>query len=92
MALELVPPVPTDKGVVATELAEGLQAVCYLGDDLGDVPAFEALSRLSATGVATVSVAVRSAETPTEVLAHADHAVDGPDGALQFLQYLATPP
>ncbi len=91
MAVELVPPVATDKGVVVTQMAAGLEAVCYLGDDLGDLPAFWALSRLSAIGVTTVSVAVHSAETPAEVLAHADLVVEGPEGALEFLQHQIGP-
>ncbi len=46
MSWELRPPVPTDKGTVVTELAAGLAAVCFVGDDTGDLPAFEALRRL----------------------------------------------
>jgi trehalose 6-phosphate phosphatase len=88
MALELVPPVDRDKGRVVTELADGLRAVCYLGDDLGDLPAFDALSRLAATGVATLTVAVRSNESPAPLLAQADVIVEGPAGALAFLQQL----
>lgn len=88
MALELVPPVDSDKGRVVTELADGLRAVCYLGDDLGDLPAFDALTRLAATGLATLAVAVRSSESPAALLAQADVIVDGPEGALAFLQQL----
>jgi trehalose 6-phosphate phosphatase len=88
MAVELVPPVETDKGRVVHELAVGLRAVCYLGDDLGDLPAFDALAQLAATGVATVAVAVRSAESPVALLDAADVVVDGPHGALAFLREL----
>ncbi|HEX3425945.1 MAG TPA: trehalose-phosphatase [Acidimicrobiales bacterium] len=87
-AVELVPPVATDKGRVVAELARGLTAVCYLGDDLGDVPAFVALHRLAASGVSTLAVAVRSSETPPELLAQADATVDGPPGALALLRRL----
>jgi trehalose 6-phosphate phosphatase len=86
MSLELVPPVESDKGVVVAGLVQGLTAVCYLGDDVGDLPAFAALSRLRATGVTTLSVAVRSGETPPALLDKADVAVDGPDGALALLR------
>ncbi len=89
MAVELVPPIAMDKGSVVARLAQGLGAVCYLGDDLGDLPAFEALARLATTGVSAVSVAVRGAESPPELLARADLVVDGPEGALALLQQLA---
>ena len=39
-AWELRPPVPTDKGTVVAGLAAGLRAVCFVGDDTGDLPAF----------------------------------------------------
>ena len=38
MSWELRPPVPTDKGTVVAELAAGLAAVCFVGDDTGDLP------------------------------------------------------
>lgn len=89
-AVELVPPVATDKGRVVTDLAQGLTAVCYLGDDLGDLPAFGALHHLAASGVSTLAVAVRSPESPPELLAQADAAVEGPQGALGLLQRLTS--
>lgn len=93
MTVELLPPVPADKGRVVTELAAGLAAVCYLGDDLGDLAAFAALRELAADSVATLSVAVRSAESPAAVLEQADVVVDGPEGALAWLgQLIPEPP
>ena len=89
MARELLPPVDTDKGAVVTELAQGLRAVCYLGDDVADLAAFAALFRLASQGVATVSVAVRSPEVPSELVDQADMVVEGPEGALEFLTHLA---
>jgi len=94
MSIELRPPVSTDKGTVVARLARGLSAVCYLGDDIGDLPAFEVLSDLRRHGVHTLSVAVRSAsgsadETPPAVLAAADVVVEGPEGALSLLWELA---
>lgn len=91
MSRELVPPVETDKGVVVADLAAGvpgLKALCYLGDDVGDIPAFDALTRLAAGGVATLAVAVRSLESPPGLLARADLVVDGPRGALALLHDL----
>ena len=50
MSIELHPPVATDKGAVVMGLAEGLDNVCFLGDDVGDLPAFAALDRLRDEG------------------------------------------
>ncbi len=86
---ELRPPVSTDKGTVVVALAAGLGAVCFAGDDTGDLPAFSALGRLRAQGVETLGVAVGGPETPSEVLDAADLVVDGPDGVLDLLEVLA---
>ena len=57
-SIELHPPVKVDKGTVV-ELAVGdLEAACFLGDDVGDLPAFAALERLRDRGVHTVKVGV----------------------------------
>jgi trehalose 6-phosphate phosphatase len=86
---ELRPPVPTDKGTVVAELASGLEAVCFVGDDTGDLPAFAALHRLRTEGVVTLAVAAAGPETPTPVLQGADLVVDGPAGVLTLLEALA---
>jgi len=89
MSVELRPPLATDKGTVVSALAAGLDRVCFLGDDRGDLPAFAALSVLAGAGVETLAVAVDSEETPPELLAAADAVVDGPDGARALLAALA---
>jgi trehalose 6-phosphate phosphatase len=89
MSVELRPPVPTDKGTVVAELAAGLDAVCFVGDDMGDLPAFSQLARLRTVGVATLAVAVAADETPPQVLAAADLTVDGPPGVARLLDSLA---
>jgi trehalose 6-phosphate phosphatase len=89
MSVELRPPVEADKGSVVAELAAGLDAVCFLGDDRGDLPAFAALANLAAAGVQTLAVAVSSEEAPPELLAAADVVVEGPEGALALLRALA---
>lgn len=90
MSEELRPPIPVDKGTVVADLASGLDAVCFLGDDRGDLPAFAALKKLEATmpGFTAVTVAVRSTEAPPELLDGADLVVDGPQGALALLRSL----
>jgi trehalose 6-phosphate phosphatase len=92
MSVELRPPVGGDKGTVVAELAEGLSAVCYIGDDIGDVPAFVKLRSLRSRSVATLAVAVESVEegeTPSALTRAADVVVEGPQGVLEFLRSLA---
>ena len=86
-SVELRPPVAVDKGTTAGALiAEaGLEAAGACGDDAGDLPAFAAVARLPRF----VRVAVRSDEAPPELLAAADVVVDGPEGLLAVLRYLA---
>lgn len=91
MSVELHPPIPTDKGTALEALTEGLSAVCYVGDDEGDLPAFDALDRLAGRSdvpVHTVRVAVASDEAPTQLLARADLVVAGPEAVLGFLRSL----
>ncbi|MEO6121413.1 MAG: trehalose-phosphatase [Acidimicrobiales bacterium] len=89
MSEELRPPVAVDKGTVVSEVGAGMAAVCFVGDDLGDLPAFAALDTLSATaGVICVKVAVASSEVPAALLEGADLVVDGPGGALELLTSL----
>ena len=87
-SVELHPPVEADKGTVLGAVAAGLQRVCFLGDDIGDLPAFTALDRLRGAGTETVKVGVVGSETPPEVLAAADLTVEGPAGALSLLRSL----
>lgn len=88
MSLELHPPLAVDKGTVVEARAAGMTAACYIGDDRGDLPAFAALDRLAAAGLATVKVAVRTPDASPELLAQADERVDGPAGAVAFLRDL----
>jgi trehalose 6-phosphate phosphatase len=88
-SFELHPPVAVDKGTVVDELTAGRAAACYVGDDVGDLAAFDGLDRLVARGGAAVRVAVRTEEVSSELLERADVVVDGPDGALALLRMLA---
>jgi trehalose 6-phosphate phosphatase len=90
LSVELRPPVEIDKGTTVGRLVEGCSAACYLGDDLGDLPAFAALARLaSEDGLAAVSVAVVDQESAPEVAEAADAVVSGPGEALTLLRWLA---
>ncbi len=87
-AVEVHPPEAPDKGVVVEDLAGGCDAACFLGDDIGDLPAFTALDRLAEKGVAVVKVAVETEDTAAELRARADVVVDGPAGAVAWLRSL----
>lgn len=88
-SIELRPPLDIDKGTIVRELTAGCRAACFLGDDLGDLPAFAALARRAhEDGTNVVGVAVRDAETASEVVAAADLVVDGPEGARAVLSWL----
>lgn len=85
---EIHPPIHRDKGTALVELAEDLDPVAYVGDDLGDLPAFDGLDELAHHGVATVRIAVSSEEAPPILLSRADHVVDGPAGVQALLEDL----
>lgn len=87
-SVELHPPIPVDKGTVVEGLVDGHAGVCFFGDDVGDLRAFDALDRLAARGVCSVRVAVSSAEAPPELLERADVVVDGPAEAVALLDTL----
>src|SRR3546814_12844712 len=82
MSRELHPPLSYDKGSAVEELVAGLDAACFMGDDVGDLPAFAALDRLAERGVATLKVAVTTSESVKAMVERADLLVDGPQGAL----------
>jgi trehalose 6-phosphate phosphatase len=88
MSLELHPPVAVDKGTVVEELVGDLGLACYVGDDVGDLAAFDGLDRLAARGCTTLRVAVTTTESAPALLARADLQVPGPEGALELLRAL----
>jgi trehalose 6-phosphate phosphatase len=91
MSYELRPPLERDKGTVLAAAAEGCRQVCFLGDDRGDLSAFDALDRLAAAGATVVRIGVASPEAPAEILERADVTVDGPEGSLSVLRALLDP-
>jgi trehalose 6-phosphate phosphatase len=91
--LEVRPPVALNKGRGVQRLLEGtaITSAAYVGDDMTDLDAFEALRRLAGEGrlEKTLCVGVRSDETPAELEAQADVLVDGPVGVRTLLSALA---
>jgi trehalose 6-phosphate phosphatase len=88
-SVELHPPLAVDKGTSVLALSEGCDVVAYLGDDLGDLPAFAALDQLAAGGVTTCKVAIASDELHADVARAADLVLDGPHAVLAALEPLA---
>ena len=90
MVIEVKPPVDFSKADVVRRLANEheVRAAAFLGDDIGDLSAFDALDELDARGVATVRVGVRSHESPPELLDRADEVVDGPEAAVDWMRSL----
>lgn len=83
-------PAGVDKGAALEGYVAEREAtsVLYIGDDLGDLPAFAAIERMRRAGIA--GVAVCSASDEVDVVAErADLVVDGPPGVVAFLTRLA---
>jgi len=87
---ELRPAVHDDKGDAVRRVVSdsGARSLVVVGDDLGDLPAFAAATRLAGEGLYVLRVAVRSDEAPAPLLEQADHVVDGPSGVRDFLDLL----
>jgi trehalose 6-phosphate phosphatase len=73
-----VRPKGADKGWAISHLAQRLEpsAIVFAGDDLGDVPAWEALRSLSGT-MPTLAVGVASSELDRAAMAACDLVLDG---------------
>ncbi len=88
MSEELHPPVSVDKGTVVRDLVGDLGTIAYVGDDVGDRPAFDALDALRAEGRTTVKVVVDSAELDPGLRADADVVLADPPAVLDLLRAL----
>lgn len=91
MAFELRPPVDVSKGSVVLRRSRELDlgTIAFVGDDIVDLAAFDALDELEREGRRVVRVAVESEEAPGELLSRADEVVVGVDGAVRWLSDLA---
>ena len=66
----------------------GAETVAMVGDDLGDVPAFDVIRELQSAGSAGLVVVSTSDERP-ELAERADVVCDGPAGVAQWLDIVA---
>jgi trehalose 6-phosphate phosphatase len=78
------------KGLAVDRLVEelGARGFMFVGDDLGDVDAFEAVAEHGRSGLATLLVCSASSEE-SALVALSDVVVHGPDGVLELLSRLA---
>jgi trehalose 6-phosphate phosphatase len=78
-----------DKHAAVLSLAEPApSALLFAGDDLGDLPGFDAVDELRGRGVPGLTVCSASDEGPPALRERADVVVDGPDGLVALLQGL----
>ena len=85
LVLELRPP-GSDKGQALRRHAaeRAARTVAYVGDDLGDLPAFAAVDQVRSEGRAGLKVCSGSSEV-RELAGQADLVVDGPAGVVHLL-------
>jgi trehalose 6-phosphate phosphatase len=88
LVLELRPPGYDKRGALLSLCEPAPSAVLFAGDDLGDLPAFDAVEQLGSTGVAGVRVCSASEEGPAALRERADVVVDGPAGVVALLRSL----
>ena len=91
--LELRPPGGggKDAAVAALLATDRVERAVYAGDDRTDLDAFRRLRELREAGElsAAVCVGIASAEAPAELREDSDLLVDGPEGWLALLEWLA---
>jgi trehalose-phosphatase len=80
-----------DAAVASLLAGEGLDRAAYAGDDRTDLDAFRRLRELRESGelASAVCVGIVSPEAPPELPEDSDLIVDGPDGWLAILEWLA---
>ena len=83
-------PAGVDKGSALELLvrAADARAVCYVGDDLGDLAAFDTIDRLRAAGLAALAVCSGVGRGARTGGARADLVLDGPPAVADFLDAL----
>jgi trehalose 6-phosphate phosphatase len=92
LVLELRPG-GTDKGTALISLVHAFAArsACYVGDDLGDIAAYDALDDLRLKGFPALAVFSGTPDEPGlgDLATRADLLLTGPDAVVAFLERLA---
>ena len=92
MVLEIGPGAGVNKGTAVDRLARefGLMGAIFLGDDVTDCDAFDAVHRLiGERDLEGAAVAVVDEETPEAVLRKADYCLSGSEEVEEFLRWMA---
>jgi len=89
-SVELHPPIGVDKGTALRALSAGARGAVYVGDDLGDLAAFDALGALVSEGALDIGlrVAVGGPELPDEVRRRVTAVLAGPEAVPDLLRAL----
>lgn len=90
--VEILPPLEFSKGSIVKEIVHKyvLKNILYLGDDITDIDAFEALKELKIKkGINTFSIGVISDEISLNFIKKADFLLEGVNEVLTFLKWLA---
>ena len=75
-----------NKATVVEYVARSAGAICYLGDDYGDIPAFDAVNSMGKNGL---SVAVYSKEAPAELLTKSQLILSDTQAVHELIHMLA---
>ena len=88
---ELLPPLAPDKAKVVRQIAAraSLRQLLYVGDDIADLGAFEAVHGLGGHAIAVAHSGELQAATPSEILAAADLVFSGTQDVARWLERLA---
>lgn len=92
--VEIVPPIPLGKGRALMNLVERIERplshLTFIGDDSGDIEAFEAVHRWAESfGRSATAVAVASEESDPALVVHADVVLEDQTYVASFLEFLA---
>ncbi|MBU2609295.1 MAG: trehalose-phosphatase [Chloroflexi bacterium] len=92
MAINLLPPVATNKGTATSDLIReyGLRSGVYLGDDVTDIDAFKAIHDYpQETGFHGLAIGVISEEMPEMFTGEVDFTLNGVRDVERFLEWLS---
>lgn len=88
LVLEVRPPGADKRRALLSLCDPAPSAVLFAGDDVGDLPAFDAIDQLRRVGVPGLTVCSASEEGPGALRERADLVVPGPAGVVALLDTL----